>query len=493
MLKLTPWPFPVATFRVLIRDAVVLAARGLAVFGSAAVASCIHAVTVRRRPAREPDAGRLLVGFQDDASLRWAIRPRRVARPRARGRRGVSSAPSSSGTPTRPSAPPIPPTRSTRPTARGRRRPRARRPAARHRAPRHDLGHARLGERRPEAEPAPTDARDLEAFSQALADRYSGRHAGYPAVRLFSAWNEPNLEQFLAPQFDDAGRSVAPGALRADRPRDLRRREAREPGGARRGRGDVAPRPRPSGPRHGPGQPLARRASRACSRSRSRGRVRRVGAAPVPAPTERRPRGPRAMAARRAREPRALRRVARPWFGRAETPLWVTEYGHETLPGEPLGHRARAAGAVRGGGSRARGRQNPRVRMFVWFILRDSPSTRGRAASSTRTARRSRRSRPSPRAPGALDGRNPCCPWTPHVARIPALELARYTTPAGEPVEVRLEGRAALLGPAAGRRLAGGARSTKSHGDGGRARDRCPRPLRRCDKLHFEDASIELN
>ena len=35
-----------------------------------------------------------------------------------------------------------------------------------------------------------------------------GRYSGYPAVRLFSAWNEPNLEQFLAPQFDSAGRSV---------------------------------------------------------------------------------------------------------------------------------------------------------------------------------------------------------------------------------------------------------------------------------------------
>src|SRR5262245_33027536 len=56
----------------------------------------------------------------------------------------------------------------------------------------------------------PTDPQDLEDVAFALADRYSGRHAGYPAVRLFTAWNEPNLEQFLAPQFDDAGNSVSP-------------------------------------------------------------------------------------------------------------------------------------------------------------------------------------------------------------------------------------------------------------------------------------------
>ena len=86
----------------------------------------------------------------------------------------------------------------------------------------------------------PTEAQDLEDFAYALADRYSGRHAGYPAVRLYTAWNEPNLEQFLAPQFDDAGESVSP-ALYADIARSVvRRREGGEPGRARRDRRDVA-------------------------------------------------------------------------------------------------------------------------------------------------------------------------------------------------------------------------------------------------------------
>ena len=48
----------------------------------------------------------------------------------------------------------------------------------------------------------PSDPADLAGFAQTLSDRYSGRHSGYPAVRLFSAWNEPNLELFLSPQFD---------------------------------------------------------------------------------------------------------------------------------------------------------------------------------------------------------------------------------------------------------------------------------------------------
>jgi hypothetical protein len=58
---------------------------------------------------------------------------------------------------------------------------------------------------------APLRPADLGAFAQALAGRYSGRLPGFPRVRYFSIWNEPNRELFLAPQFDTRGRSVAPG------------------------------------------------------------------------------------------------------------------------------------------------------------------------------------------------------------------------------------------------------------------------------------------
>src|SRR4051812_28348035 len=58
--------------------------------------------------------------------------------------------------------------------------------------------------------PAPTDASDLEDFSYAVASRYSGRYPGYPFVRFYTVWNEPNLPAFLQPQYDADGRSVAP-------------------------------------------------------------------------------------------------------------------------------------------------------------------------------------------------------------------------------------------------------------------------------------------
>jgi hypothetical protein len=41
---------------------------------------------------------------------------------------------------------------------------------------------------------------DLRTFSRMLADRYDGRH-GHGNVRLWSVWNEPNLQLFLTPQF----------------------------------------------------------------------------------------------------------------------------------------------------------------------------------------------------------------------------------------------------------------------------------------------------
>ena len=39
-------------------------------------------------------------------------------------------------------------------------------------------------------------------FGRALASRYSGAFQGLPQVRFFEAWNEPNLSDFLSPQWE---------------------------------------------------------------------------------------------------------------------------------------------------------------------------------------------------------------------------------------------------------------------------------------------------
>jgi len=51
-------------------------------------------------------------------------------------------------------------------------------------------------------------------FAQALARRYSGRFLNLPRVRYFEAWTEPNLTQFLAPQWVGK-RKVSPRHYRA--------------------------------------------------------------------------------------------------------------------------------------------------------------------------------------------------------------------------------------------------------------------------------------
>src|SRR5262245_46931883 len=56
----------------------------------------------------------------------------------------------------------------------------------------------------------PKRVSDFGAFARAIASRYSGRYEGFPFVRFFSVWNEPNLQGWLSPQFNWAGQSVAP-------------------------------------------------------------------------------------------------------------------------------------------------------------------------------------------------------------------------------------------------------------------------------------------
>jgi hypothetical protein len=53
-------------------------------------------------------------------------------------------------------------------------------------------------------------ATDYRHFARAVALRYSGRYRGLPRVRYYQAWNEPNLSDFLTPQWTRRrGRYVA--------------------------------------------------------------------------------------------------------------------------------------------------------------------------------------------------------------------------------------------------------------------------------------------
>jgi len=62
------------------------------------------------------------------------------------------------------------------------------------------------------------------------------------------------------------------------------------------------------------------------------------------------------------------------WFHRSQIPIWITEYGYETKPGEPKGvtplqQRNYLRQAIKIAAN------DPRIQMFIWFILRDDPTS----------------------------------------------------------------------------------------------------------------------
>ena len=293
----------------------------------------------------------------------------------------------------------------------------------------------------------PTRLADLTAFARAVASRYSGRHAGFPFVRYFSVWNEPNLEQFLAPQFDRRGRSLSP-SLYARLYRAAAAGIAAGNPDALLAAGETSARGRdhPSDGRvqesHSPG-----RFAQLLARVRPRVRFDAWAHHPYPTaphlPPTQHARWPNVTLLGLPRFGRALDR----WFGRP-VPLWLTEYAHETTPHEPRGvsPRRQAEYAARALQLAA---ADPRVRMFVWFTFRDDRSNPWQSGLLARAggrkpafARFATAARPLD-ARGSIDraegGRSA-------VVRASALELAYHSGPRA-PVQVSAK--------IAGRRVSG--------------------------------------
>ena len=219
---------------------------------------------------------------------------------------------------------------------------------------------------------APTRLSDFQNFMQAIAARYSGLHPGYPFVGYFSIWNEPNLQQFLAPTYDSHGKPESPliyaGLARAG--------YAGVKAGNRRalvGIGETSPRGR-SKPINQKGvQQTIAPGLFAQVLSTARPMVKfdawahhpysDLGASPtqkVRFPNVNLPMIP------------TFDKDLTKWFKRKSVPFWVTEYGFQTKPGQPKGvTTAQQAAYVKE--SLAIVRKDPHVDMFIWFIFRDEP------------------------------------------------------------------------------------------------------------------------
>jgi len=212
---------------------------------------------------------------------------------------------------------------------------------------------------------------DLTNFARALSTRYSGRYRGFPFVRFYSVWNEPNLALFLSPQFDAKGRSVGPGLYA--------RLYRAAYGGLKAGSptalvavGETSARGRDKDHKtasdtHSPGK-FAELLSKARPKIRFDAYAHHPYSSPVNQPPTQIVRWPNVSMTTLSKFGTMLDR----WFGRKNIPVWLTEYGHETRPENPKGVTyAQQAAYMRTAFGMAQ--RNPRIAMLIWFILRDNP------------------------------------------------------------------------------------------------------------------------
>jgi len=216
----------------------------------------------------------------------------------------------------------------------------------------------------------PRNLADLRRFSQALADRYSGRHIGYPYVGRFSVWNEPNLGIFLTPQFDAKGKIVSPklyASLYKTAYAGIKAGNAT----AQVAIGDTSALGRDHKKKGVNDSVAPGTFARLLATHRSGLRFDAYAQHPYPI-------RPNLAPTSIARWPNVVLPLMPKfetsidsWFHRKNIPVWITEYGHETKPAEPLGvslstqsaYTAKALDMVR---------KDKRVEMFIWFIFRDN-------------------------------------------------------------------------------------------------------------------------
>jgi hypothetical protein len=214
----------------------------------------------------------------------------------------------------------------------------------------------------------PTKLSDFATFVHLLASRYDGRNAGKGSVALWSVWNEPNLQQFLTPQY--VGKKIvspsnyaklyktAYAAIKSANP------QAQVAAGETSAQGRDKP-------------------AKGVSQTVSPGTFARLLAkvpglrfdawAHHPYPTS-----PGAKPLELVRYPNVTLATLpkfesdlKKYFHRT-VPVWITEYGHETKPGEPHGVTT-AQQAAYAKQALTIARQDPNVAMFIWFTFRDSP------------------------------------------------------------------------------------------------------------------------
>ena len=246
---------------------------------------------------------------------------------------------------------------------------------------------------------------DLTAFARAVSSRYSGRYEGLPFVRFWSVWNEPNLQLFLAPQYDKKGRSVAPrnyAKLYAAAYKGIKagNRDALVAIGETSARG--SDKPVGSRPTHSPGKfaELVAKANRKL-------KFDAWSHHPYPSNPNLRPSQLVQWPNVSLRSLPRFQQSLRTWFKRRSMSIWVTEYGHQTKPPDPFGVTYLRQGKYLQQAI-ALARSYPFVTMFIWFVYQDDPGQPWESGLYTQ-AGRPKGSSPSKYSASVrpLDARNP--------------------------------------------------------------------------------------
>ncbi|HET9287000.1 MAG TPA: DUF5722 domain-containing protein [Gaiella sp.] len=235
---------------------------------------------------------------------------------------------------------------------------------------------------------APTNARDLRLFAAAAQKRYSGSFKNaegitLPRVSLWMAWNEPNNPVFLKPQYRRTGRSwtiqsgrdyakicnaVVQGIKSVQR-------SSKVACGATGPRGNNNP--NSSRPSVSP-LPFLRAMKAGGARGFDAYAHHPYYQSPVETPSTKPRPGPRGQA------PTAvtlgnidvlIRELTRLYGSRAR--VWITEYGYQTNPPDRIIGVTYAKQATYLTQAVAIARRNPRIDMFLWFLLRDEPRLGG--------------------------------------------------------------------------------------------------------------------
>jgi len=233
----------------------------------------------------------------------------------------------------------------------------------------------------------PKKLSDLTTFSRMLAARYNG-YSGHGTVGLYSVWNEPNLELFLTPQFSSIKTVTTVKKVKGKKVK-VKKQTFKIVGPANYAKLFKAAY---TGIKSG-----NRAAQVAIGETSARGRDKPIKGTsdtiapgtfakylakvkglkfdawahhPYPTrldlPPTQKVRYPNVTLSTLPRFEKDLKAE----FHRT-VPIWITEYGHETKPGEPHGVTlAKQAAYAKQALTIARNDQD--VQMFIWFTFRDS-------------------------------------------------------------------------------------------------------------------------